>query len=397
MRPQRLLDKFNRDLFGVVNGQEVLVKNIEYLGQRELVSLRTSTRTLVANGFASHNSMNQGTLLYTPFAGTIKVEDDGKSNWGKRVFVQLDNGYTFAIGHLHSFSVADGQRVNPGDLLGESGGNVNDPSSGNSTGDHIEVQWISAAGKFLNPHSIIDPILTGTATFRSLNLTGAEGTGMSAASAQNRALGIDPLLEQKYPTARDEFLKYFGRHPTSAELSNLIQHGTSTDQLEAYLRQLPSHVQGLSIGIYEDIKGNLDTASNLMFGHAGTDGMVQELAQKGFTSPTSIKYWLMQMDIAGKMPNDTYQQLYKLNQPYQTGIYNDPGFDPRTAAAQYSQAQQQGVNVPPPPTGQGSSTTPANQQTAPPPPPQPNQPDSAIFGSPGSIDKTIADTQAGVF
>lgn len=333
--------------------------------------------------------MHQGTLLYSPFAGTIQVEDDGKSNWGKRVFVRLDNGYTFAIGHMHSFSVSDGQRVNPGDILGESGGNPNDPSSGGSTGDHIEVQWISPGGQYLNPHSIVDPILAGNATFRSLNLTGAEGSGVSAASAQQRALGIDPLLEAKYPTAVSEFQKYFGRHPTASELNSLIAHGTSTDQLEAYLRSQPSHIPGISIGVYEDVKGNLDSVSNQIFGHSGTDGMIQELVGKGYTAPTSIKYWLMQMDIQGKMDPNTYQQIYKLNQPYQTGIYNETGFDPRVAYAQYTQAQNQGLNFPPPPASQG---TPAQS-------PQPSSPtaapDSLAFGSQQSIDKTIKDASSG--
>lgn len=317
--------------------------------------------------------MGQGTLLYTPFAGTIQVEDDGKSNWGKRVFVRLDNGYTFAIGHMHSFAVSDGQRVNPGDLLGESGGNVNDPSSGVSTGDHIEVQWLSPGGQYLNPHAIIDPILRGDATFRSLNLMGAEGSGVSLTSATDRTLGIDPILEQKYPTAVDEFKKYFGRHPTATELNALIQHGTSQDALEAYLRTQPSHIPGISIGMYEDIKGNLDSVSNQIFGHGGTDGMVQELFNKGDTTPTGIKFWLMQMDIQGKMDPNTYQQLYQLNAPYQQGIYNDPGFDPRTALTQYNSAQQQGVKFPPPPATAG--TTP-QAPTQPPPSSQPNHPDT---------------------
>lgn len=313
--------------------------------------------------------MNQGTLLYTPFAGTIQVEDMGKGEWGKRVFVRLDNGYTFAIGHMHSFSVSDGQRVNPGDLLGESGGNANDPSSGDSTGDHIEVQWISPGGQYLNPHSIVDPILQGDATFRSLNLSGAEGSGVSVGSASDRTLGIDPLLEQKYPTAVSEFKKYFGRHPTATELQSLITHGTSQDALEAYLRTQPSHIPGMSIGMYEDVKGSLDSimtngapGSGLPYGlgHAGTDGMVQELFQQGITSPTGIAFWIMQMDIEGKMNPATYQQLYQLNAPYQVGIYNDPGFDPRTAVAQYNQAQQQGVKFPPP--GKTQGTPQANPQ-----------------------------------
>lgn len=320
--------------------------------------------------------MPQGTLLYTPFAGTIQIEDDGKSNWGKRVFVRLDSGQTFAIGHLHSFSVSDGQRVNPGDLLGESGGDPSDPSSGESTGAHIEIQWISVGGEYLDPHAIIDPILAGNATFRSLNLTAAEGSGVSQASAQNRALGIDPILEQKYPTAVSEFQKYFGRHPTSTELEALIAHGTSQDALEAYLRTQPSHVPGVSIGMYEDVKGNLDSLLNNGaagipgLGHGGTDGMVQELVNSGITSPAGIQFWLIQMDIQGKMNPATYQQIYQLNQTYQQGIYNESGFDPRVAVQQYNTAQQQGL-FPSPPASTHTPNAPGAMTLQPPPPPGP--------------------------
>jgi len=324
--------------------------------------------------------------MYTPFAGTIRVEDQGKGAWGKRVMVVLDNGYTFAIGHLTSFSVSDGQRVNPGDLLGLSGGAVNDPSSGNSTGPHVEIQWISPGGNFLDPHTIIDPILAGTATFRSLNLTGAEGSGVSASSAQDRLLGIDPALEAKYPTAVSEFQKFFGRHPTSTELLSLIAHGTSADALDAYLRTQPSHIKGLSIGMYQDVKGNLDSVSQQIFGHSGTDGMVKELADQGLTSPTAIQYWLTQQDIMGNMNPGQYQTLYQLNQSAMQGVYNETGFDPRVAQQQYAQAQAQGVYIPPSPP----STAPPPSQL---PPPHgrsagtqtgdPNQPDDGA-GSGGS-------------
>ena len=315
-----------------------------------------------------------GTAMYTPFAGTIRVEDHGKNDWGKRAMVVLDNGYTFGIGHLTSFSVVNGQRVNPGDLLGLSGGALSDPSSGDSTGPHVELQWISPGGNFLDPHAILDPIFTGNATFRSLNLTGAEGSGVSATSAKNRALGIDPILEAKYPTALSEFEKFFGRHPTSSELLSLIQHGTTADALDAYLRQQPSHIPGISIGMYQDVKGNLDSVSQSLFGHAGTDGMVKELVDQGKTSPTAVKFWLEQQDIAGKMDPGQYQTLYQLNAPHMQAIYNQTGFDPRIATQQYQAAQQQGITVPSMPLTPGDD--PLGLQAFPHGPADRNQPDT---------------------
>ena len=329
-----------------------------------------------------------GTSMYTPFAGTIRVEDKGKSDWGKRVMVVLDNGYTFAIGHLTSFAVSDGQRVNPGDLLGLSGGALSDPSSGNSTGPHVEVQWISPGGNFLDPHVIIDPILAGSATFRSLNLTGAEGSGVSATSARDRALGIDPILEAKYPAAVSAFEKYFGRHPTASELTNLVNRtGGDPNAIDSYMRAQPSHIPGVSMGMYQDVKSNLDSVAQKLFGHGGTDGMVKELVDQGKTSPTAVEFWLTQQDILGKMDPNQYAHIYQLSSPHMQSVWNESGYDPRMASQIYQQAQSQGVHVPstPPPNATGTTSTGV-----------PIFSKQLVGGTPDVL-KTINDYVAGVF
>jgi hypothetical protein len=57
IRPHRLLDKFDPELIGAmqpVRGARLVEK--EFLGEREVVALSTSTGTFVAEGLASHNS-----------------------------------------------------------------------------------------------------------------------------------------------------------------------------------------------------------------------------------------------------------------------------------------------------------------------------------------------------
>ena len=268
--------------------------------------------------------MPEGTAIYAPFAGVIQTEDSGKSNWGKRVFVYLDNGYKFAVGHMSGFDVQDGQRVSVGDMLGVSGGDPADPSSGQSTGAHIEVQWISPDGRYLNPHDIIDPILAGIPS------------------------NIDKVLTARYPRAISAFQDIYGRKPNSRELSDLIAatHG-NPDAIREYLRGLPSQIQGLTNGVYSDLRSVADRESNSLFGHGVTDGMLKELSDEGKTSQTAVKFWLSQMDIKGKMDPKTYQSLYQLNQPHMQGVYNSQGFDPRIATQQYQQAQESGIPIPP--------------------------------------------------
>src|SRR5262249_261868 len=190
--------------------------------------------------------MAEGTPLYSPFAGTVIAEAAG--GYGNMVTVRLDNGFELRMAHMSSFDVATGQRVNPGDILGLSG------STGNASGPHVHLEWRSPGGNALDPHSIMDPIFTATATsptlnlpapFRSLKLAGAEGQGVSLTSARGRMLGVDPLPESKYPKAVEKFQQYFGRRPTAQELRSLIGHGTTPEELDAYLRRLPSHIPGL--------------------------------------------------------------------------------------------------------------------------------------------------------
>ncbi len=56
-RPQRLLPKFHIDRMGSVNSKPVNVVRREHIGPHELVLLSTSTKTYIAEGIASHNSL----------------------------------------------------------------------------------------------------------------------------------------------------------------------------------------------------------------------------------------------------------------------------------------------------------------------------------------------------
>jgi hypothetical protein len=57
MRPKRLLDKFNSDAIGAMRTtNRVGVLKKEFLGEREVIGWKTSTKTFIAEGFASHNS-----------------------------------------------------------------------------------------------------------------------------------------------------------------------------------------------------------------------------------------------------------------------------------------------------------------------------------------------------
>lgn len=61
IRPKRLLAKFDPDKLGSFDVMQcVAIQSIEYIGEQQVIALGTSTRTFIANGFASHNSAPEG-------------------------------------------------------------------------------------------------------------------------------------------------------------------------------------------------------------------------------------------------------------------------------------------------------------------------------------------------
>jgi intein/homing endonuclease len=61
IRPKRLLDKFDAHKLGTFTKKEkVKIIRIEYIGEREVIALGTSTHTFVAEGYATHNSAPEG-------------------------------------------------------------------------------------------------------------------------------------------------------------------------------------------------------------------------------------------------------------------------------------------------------------------------------------------------
>lgn len=288
--------------------------------------------------------MPVGQVISSPFAGTVHLEDKGKDDWGKRVLVVLDNGYTFGVGHLSSFEgLVDGQRIQPGDLIGLSGGDPGDPSSGESTGPHVEVQWITPDGQFSDPSTILNSIFKGT-TFTKLGLPlSVAGQGVTATQQRQRKLGIlDPTLEAVYSPIAGVWKQYFSREPTTAQLRDVIAHtGNDVQQAIDYVRAMPSHIQGMNVGQYSDGRGLVDNASSKLLGHLGTDTIVKELFDKGRLDPGGVNLFYTELGfLPGKdIPVEAYNAIHAANQPYVTGILNEPpgSGDPRIYRTQHPQ------------------------------------------------------------
>ncbi len=111
-----------------------------------------------------------GTNLYTPIGGTVVCAGTG---WGTgvdgciaytntdgggntvggdhqgRFQLQLDNGDMLILGHMSQVTVQPGQRLNPGDFVGKSGG---------QNGDHVHVEYRKLApGQTTSGFLMVDP------------------------------------------------------------------------------------------------------------------------------------------------------------------------------------------------------------------------------------------------
>lgn len=275
-----------------------------------------------------------GSRIVSPFAGTVTVSTgiDAADGRGNIVYVTLDNGWVMGFGHVASGSATTGARVNPGDLIAISGANV-----GDATGAVTEVTWQAPGGKWTggvyngkyeNPHTAMDPIFSGS-TFQNLGVPGAAGTGMAS---------VNTILDREYPTVKSDWQALFGTPPSPEDVYNVTQHGSSPTEWRDYMRSLPGHIDGMTVGQISDLRGTVDSVSQAALGHAGTDGIVKELYDQGMTGQKQVQLWYNEHSPT-QLDSSTYNAVYKANQPVMANILNEAGFDPRIAAQQAQQVK----------------------------------------------------------
>ncbi|QWF79553.1 M23 family metallopeptidase [Amycolatopsis sp. CA-230715] len=85
-----------------------------------------------------------GTPIVAAMGGTV-IEAGPASGFGLWVRIQLDDGTINVYGHMNSFSVRAGQKVEAGDKIAEIG------NRGQSTGPHVHFEVWTPAGKKINP------------------------------------------------------------------------------------------------------------------------------------------------------------------------------------------------------------------------------------------------------
>jgi murein DD-endopeptidase MepM/ murein hydrolase activator NlpD len=64
-----------------------------------------------------------------------------KNSYGRHAWGIDEFGHRYIFGHLHSFECEKGQEFSRGQIFATSGGNLDDPYHGYSTGPHLHSEW----------------------------------------------------------------------------------------------------------------------------------------------------------------------------------------------------------------------------------------------------------------
>ena len=274
--------------------------------------------------------MPEGTQLITPVGGTIELQDDGDRNWGKRVLVVMPNGWKFSIGHMMDFAVSDGQVVNPGEVLGTSGGGPQSSSPGFSSGPHIEVQFIDPSGQFVDPHGYLQEVFQGT-TYASW-AGGAFITSTQIPAQPRQSLARTPdgrLIDYNTPegtwyhTVDQAWQSIYGQHAPLQAAIDFRNSGIKTvDQLQNALYALPSSIPGVNIGTYKQFSSMIQGQAQKSFGRPVPESLMRQLYSQGIRTSSDIRLWF-ESHPSSSIPADDYQNIYDSAASWTRQIWND--------------------------------------------------------------------------
>jgi len=297
-------------------------------------------------------AMPVGQQITTPVGGTIQVRDDGKANWGKAVYVKMPNGWTFFVGHLSNFAVQNGETVGPGDLLGSSGGDPNSPSSGVSTGPHIEIRFIDPSGQNQDPMQFLTPLYSGTGTTFNQWAGGLfAGSATPAPVKQNVAMTGDGQLVDLntvegswWKTVDSAWTGIYGVHAPLQAARDFRNAGINTvDALQNAMLNLPSSIPGVTVGSYQNVSKLVQSAATQSFGRAVPQSLIAQFLQQGITTQDDVKLWF-DTHSSSDVPQADYQSIYDAALPYSKALSNDVPH-PSDVATIYQQAMQNVSNT----------------------------------------------------
>lgn len=134
-------------------------------------------------------------------------------------------------------------------------------------------------------------------------------------------------FRKDHEAAYSIYQKYFGQslENNHALADQITRSGKDAVAQEDFVRALPSHLTGINIGDYTDLKGTADKTSQSIYGHAANDQIISELFNQDLRSASGVQYYYDQMSFQPGQHIDplVYNAAYHSAQEFSQAVWND--------------------------------------------------------------------------
>lgn len=213
--------------------------------------------------------------LYAPVQMRVVqiITEDSGSPYGNSVLLELPSGEQLRLSHLSSFgNLQPGSVLNPGELIGMPG------STGNSTGEHLDVEFYNQQGQLDNPNN-----------FR---------TNVSQYSVANEIVGVSPYNQspqqvdrvespqtQSPPTPFTDAVKSVSQVPQMASeaVSKVTQPVKAAGQVLGTSIEQANPTGSFDLGISERLQGNTQGANEKLANTVERAGQQAGLPEMGIS------------------------------------------------------------------------------------------------------------------
>lgn len=160
---------------------------------------------------------------------------------------------------------------------------------------------------------------------------GEEVAAMNPIARENyyreQAIRAEEDFYQQHQGIYGLYQQYFGlgRHQvTQQQILDVAAHGNDTASWNDYIRTLPSHVAGINIGAYFDIRQLADKTSQAIYGHDANDQVVKDLFDRKLNVKEGVQFYFDQLPLQpGKnIEPIAYNMLWKSAREHTQAIWN---------------------------------------------------------------------------
>ena len=214
-----------------------------------------------------------GTPIVAMDSGVVTETGNQPSGYGNYVTIKHADGSKTRYAHLRQIGVSKDQKLNAGQVIGKSGGGVNDPGKGNSGGAHLHFEVMNKAGVKIDP-----------ATW----LLGADATSLSG--IQQTAVRTRNFITNGYNAFDPK-----GKQYSSPELSTLLgENGNPIDYSTVKQRYSGAGLEALLNSARDPYSGPITTNKKQL---------MRTIAKQGFSNAALKTAYAVAMAESGGRSN----------------------------------------------------------------------------------------------